>query len=53
MQVHEKGASQIFACSGITQNCIECGDTQTYTLPTLGTSRVWSDQAETLLLVLR
>ncbi len=37
MQVHEKGASQIFACSGTTQNCIECGDTQTHTLPTLGT----------------
>ncbi len=41
MQVHEKGASQIFACSGTTQNCIECGDTQTHTLPTLGTSETF------------
>ena len=38
MQVHDKGASQTFACNGITQNCTECGHTQTHTLPTLGTA---------------
>ena len=46
MQVHEKGAPQIFACSGITQNCIECGDSQTHTLPTLGTTVRYPDIAE-------